>query len=190
MKLVQAQNLAQRIVDSMAPFCERVAVAGSIRRCKPEVKDIEIVAIPRRGEATDLFNEHPSNALCEWAREIEQQNRIWWIKPGTHEVIRWHVAPDGKYWRGWLVKAEIKLDLFLCSPENWGATYLVRTGSSQFNVQLFTRARMAGYQFAYGHLYNARGRVVATPEEADIFDLIGLDFIEPRLRTGEQPLWR
>lgn len=42
----------------MKPFCEKVRVAGSIRRGKPEVKDIELVAIPKwenRQSADFLF---------------------------------------------------------------------------------------------------------------------------------------
>ncbi len=61
MKLSQAQNLAERIIETMQPFCQRVAIGGSIRREKPEVKDIEIVAIPKFGDPVDLFFEPSSS---------------------------------------------------------------------------------------------------------------------------------
>lgn len=117
MKLSQAQNLASKIVDSMRDACTRVEIAGSIRRCKPECRDIEIVAIPKLGEPIDLLGEERENLLYRWAKQVEAESRIWWIKPGVEitradQVVRWPLDPHGKYWRGWLVKAEIKLDLF------------------------------------------------------------------------------
>jgi DNA polymerase/3'-5' exonuclease PolX len=47
--------IAGRIVEALRPYCERIEIAGSLRREKPMVGDIEIVAIPRR--PVDLFGE-------------------------------------------------------------------------------------------------------------------------------------
>lgn len=45
--LAQARAVADLLVSYLAPACERIEIAGSIRREVPEVKDIELVAIPR-----------------------------------------------------------------------------------------------------------------------------------------------
>jgi len=45
--LSTAITLAESIVTALAPGCSRIAIAGSVRREKPEVGDIEIVCIPR-----------------------------------------------------------------------------------------------------------------------------------------------
>lgn len=47
MRLEQAQRLAQQLVVDLEPACERIEVAGSIRRQRSQVKDIELVVIPR-----------------------------------------------------------------------------------------------------------------------------------------------
>ena len=47
MKLKDAEELAKRIVEHIRPHCERVEVAGSIRRKKSEVRDIDLVLIPK-----------------------------------------------------------------------------------------------------------------------------------------------
>lgn len=39
MQLNQARELAANLVEQMRPYCERVEIAGSIRRHKPEVAD-------------------------------------------------------------------------------------------------------------------------------------------------------
>lgn len=184
MQLANAEKLAQKVIETMRPYCERVEVAGSIRRGKSEPKDIEIVAIPKRGEPVDMFDEHPRNLLYDWAQQIERQDKIWWIKPGTHEVLRWPLRPERKYWRGWLVKAEIKLDLFLSTPETWGATYLIRTGSAEFNAQMFTRGHLFGYQFINCELHDSVGNVIGTPKEETIFDLFQTPFVPPQERSG------
>lgn len=136
MNFFQAQSLAERIIETMQPFCQRAAIAGSIRRQKAQVKDIEIVAIPAFGSPLDLFGDINRNLLFDWATLMEREDRIHWIKPGTTDVIRWTIKEDGKYWRGWLVKAEIKLDLFLTTPDTWGITYLIRTGPADFSARV------------------------------------------------------
>ncbi len=40
--------IAQRLLSALAPNCHRVELAGSLRRGRPMVGDIEIVAIPIR----------------------------------------------------------------------------------------------------------------------------------------------
>ncbi len=56
-KLEEAKAIALRVCERIAPACERVEVAGSIRRGKPQVGDIELVVIPRFETKTvdDMF---------------------------------------------------------------------------------------------------------------------------------------
>jgi len=48
MKLQQAETIAKNFLSEIKEFCERIEIAGSIRRKKPEVNDIDIVLIPRQ----------------------------------------------------------------------------------------------------------------------------------------------
>lgn len=181
MLLPQARALAGKIIESMRPFCERVEVAGSIRRGKPEVKDIEIVAIPRQGEPLDLFSEERENLLYHWAQQIEAEKRIQWIKPGIDGVEHWPLNPRGKYWRGWLPATNIKLDLFLTTPETWGVIYLIRTGPADYSARIVSQCR-PHHCFAEGRLLDRDGRFVPTPEESDVYAALGLAFIESKAR--------
>ena len=47
MKLETAKEIANDFLKLIRPFCLRAEIAGSIRREKPEVKDVEICAVPR-----------------------------------------------------------------------------------------------------------------------------------------------
>ena len=51
MELERAQEMAEAVVWQLSPYCQRLVVAGSIRRGKPQVNDIDLVLIP-----TDLWN--------------------------------------------------------------------------------------------------------------------------------------
>ena len=55
-RLEKASKVAANLLRTLAPACHRIEIAGSIRRGKPEVKDVELVAIPK-GLRVDLFGE-------------------------------------------------------------------------------------------------------------------------------------
>ena len=69
MLLRDADALAQRIVDSMRPYSERIEIAGSIRRRKVDPKDIEIVVIPR-------WSERPATTTAAASARCWFQKRI------------------------------------------------------------------------------------------------------------------
>lgn len=196
-----ALPIAAELAAIIGMYCERVEIAGSLRRGNPEVKDIELVAVPRWEEVQPahpvahtltemlLFEDaqyvgdekrepEKVNLLYQWAM---QQQRVRWIKPGTSEIIDWMPKPEGKYWRG-IVDGKIKLDLFLAQASNFGIIYVIRTGSQEFSTALMSHAKMRGYPCINGFLHE-QGQPVATPDEQSVFNILGLRYVEPRLRT-------
>ena len=55
MKLEAAIQIAERVKSALAPYCERIEIAGSVRRRKADVGDIELVCIPRMVQAPGVF---------------------------------------------------------------------------------------------------------------------------------------
>jgi DNA polymerase/3'-5' exonuclease PolX len=175
----------------LAPSCERVAIAGSIRRQCGEVKDVELVVIPKfvfRTETVppaDLFSK-------EMVREVKVSllfealgsvPNLTWIKPGTKEIIEWPLKPDAKYYRGYIPSKNLKVDIFLATPENWGLIYTIRTGPEHFSHKaLALKWCRLGYHSVKGML-TKKGIQVPVREEMDLFNLLKLPFIEPRLRN-------
>lgn len=188
MQLARAEQIARTLADELSPHCARVEIAGSIRRGRPEVKDIELVAVPRmQSEKTTegLFAEEVQvNLLYRWAK----RSRINWIKPGTSQIVPWQPKPDGKYWRA-LLPTGIKLDLFIADPANFGLIFAIRTGSAEFTTALVTHANRVGLPSVDGYLTRDGGRV-ETPEERDVFELLGLEWIDPTLRHSFNSLVR
>lgn len=188
MRLARAEQIARTLADEMSPHCARIEIAGSIRRRVEEVKDIEIVAVPllKDEETTGGLFPEPvrTNLLYQWAK----RSGVNWIKPGTSEIVPWKPKPDGKYWRA-LLPAGIKLDLFIAGPENFGLIFAIRTGSKEFTTALVTRANEVGLPSVDGYLTRDGARV-ETPEERDVFELLGLEWTEPALRHSFNSLVR
>jgi DNA polymerase/3'-5' exonuclease PolX len=200
MELSFAEQWAARQIAEWQPFCERVAVAGSVRRGKGEVKDIEFVAIPRRDGGRNLLHAH--------ILEKDVCSTFYPIKPGSPDVeTRWRDPdPDGKYWRFRCVQylwgrdepLRFNVDIFLVSRESWGLQLLIRTGSGAyegdarrgFSPGMLARwKRVAGIPrdrkgSVGGQLVDKNGVPIATPEEEDVFRLCKVKFIPPHLRES------
>lgn len=188
MPLADARRLAEALMDEMAPHCHRLELAGSVRRGRPEVKDLELVAIPRWDEIPDpedLFGERALrvNRLWEWANGT---SLVRWLKPGTPEREPWPPKPDGKYWRGELENGAM-LDLFLTVPERWGIIYLIRSGPAEFSQAVVTHALRVGRPCRDGALTHD-GFPIVTIDEADAFAALGLRYVPPEERVDRNSL--
>lgn len=186
----EALAVARELILRLAPVCERIAIAGSLRRQQSEVGDIELVAIPRYDHARDLFGAiigQPINlvsaALSEWG------------------VPRTKNGPAYQQF-GFLGQS---VDLFMVTAETWGVQYAIRTGSADFSHWLVTQQRLGGalpegMWIEHGRLWRRRDITAAdrlapvqisghapealpTPEEADLFRAIGLACIPSAQRT-------
>lgn len=161
MKLAQARAIAERCLCELEPHCERIAIAGSIRRGKPEPKDIEIVAIPKPYD-TGLFESGIATVVNQWEK----------VKGELPCKYTQRVLPEG-----------IKLDLFFATPENWGLIFAIRTGSAEFShKRLASRWSAMGYKSEGGVLMRD-GESICVREEKDLFDLLGMAWIEPKDRN-------
>lgn len=187
MKLAEAQGIAAALSMEMQPFCEQCEIAGSVRRLKEEVKDIELVVVPKweEGQVEDLFSgkREKTNLLYRylWNHPI-----IKWIKPGTPDIVPWRIDTDGKYWRG-LIDGKIKLDLFLTTPDQFGLIFLIRTGPAEFSHRFVMKQYQGGllpndYRVEDGHLKLVTGQIMPTPDEETVFRLAGMEYIEPEDR--------
>jgi DNA polymerase/3'-5' exonuclease PolX len=167
MKLDQAREIAEEFISSIDTYCHRCEVAGSIRRKKPDdIKDIEIVIIPR------------PEKLSELKSKLEEYTIIKGKFPGKYIQLKHRTKT---------------IDLFITDKAHWGCIFLIRTGSSEFNMALMKYAYEAcGKCFKDGRLWVMHihtgnpsdfHRPIYTPEEKDVFDALGLKFVEPEERA-------
>jgi DNA polymerase/3'-5' exonuclease PolX len=169
MKLEHARLIAEELVKLLAPHCERIQIAGSIRREKPEVKDIEIVAIPKPYEI-GLFESGIATVVNRWQKikgELPCKYTQRLIAPLRHDNV-----------------GNIKLDLFFATPKNWGLILAIRTGSADYSHLVLAQGWVRkGYESIDGNLFHKTSKWERSiPEEKDLFALIGIDWAEPKER--------
>lgn len=177
MNLRPALLLAERIRGILAPHCERLEIAGSIRRGRAEVNDIDFVLQPRAGRDAAV-------------RELLRRCTV--VKDGPEcMMVR---SKEGVQVDVWFARGETR-DMFNTTPSNWGSLLLCRTGSKEHNIHLAQRARAQEMKWETSrglvvHPDTARAAVVAGATEEEIFQCLGLDFIPPAHRERTVDLSR
>lgn len=174
--LAEVEPVAEVIKSKLEPYCYRIVIAGSIRRRRPTVGDIEIVALPKVvEEQLDLFGYETKkvNLLEDFFDEAFSSHQQLLLKDG----------PRQKQFR----YGRFKVDLYLpASPERWGWLLTARTGGKQFNKWLINYARYEmDCVFKDGRLLK-HGKQLETPEEEDVFNVLELPFIPFEDRDGER----
>ncbi len=119
-----AQKIAVDICYKLQPFCEKINIAGSVRRKKPEVKDIEIVCVPQQETQYDMFGTPFTSGRSTGFRDVVLSlGEI--IKGGT----------NGKYIQIKLPQG-INLDLFIPDDFDYYRQYAIRTGSADYAAKV------------------------------------------------------
>lgn len=129
MEYKQAKEIAVRIYKSLETFCTQCDIAGSVRREKSIVKDIEICCVPRITEVKDLFGGTLQLYRSkEFVREVKSMGII---VAGTVEDDR-------------MVKIDlydgIRLDLFIPVATDYIRQYAIRTGSADYSHKVLANA--------------------------------------------------
>jgi DNA polymerase/3'-5' exonuclease PolX len=184
LSLDNAKEQAAPIIAALTTSCDRIAIAGSIRRCAPHVGDVEIVAIPKYHQPTDLFGFAHGKPDSELDLALDRLVSAGIIKPGDKQGDR--------YKKFILPRFGLQLDLFITDPAGWGVIYTLRTGSKDFSHWLVT-PRDKGGAMPFGLRCQDRqlwrqGRALNTPTERAVFDALEIPYISPPSR--QKGHWR
>jgi DNA polymerase (family 10) len=158
MRLEEAKQIAKRVKETLAPYCERIEIAGSIRRRKPIVNDIDLVIIEKPDAALQL-------TTLLFSMGVLKLN-----------------GPDIK--RLYLPNDNITLDIYIATPATWATLLLIRTGSKENNIRLCSLARTKGWHLkASGDgLFDEDDNRVAGDTEQSIYQALGVPYQEPEER--------
>jgi len=196
-----ALTRAQELIEQLRSACERIEIAGSLRRGMASVGDIEIVALPKVaehavavqlslfGDATPARIERVS-LLDEALVEIVAAGELVRERPHAADRPAW----GDKYKKLWAKVqtddglAYIQVDLFIVvPPAQWGPIFTLRTGPDEFSRWLVTQRRKGGAMPSNMHqvkgtLWRGPDVEVLVPTEQDYFAALGVVYIEPHLR--------
>ncbi|MEO8666551.1 MAG: hypothetical protein ABI462_13750 [Ignavibacteria bacterium] len=160
MELHKAVTLAEEIIRIIKPYCNKLEIAGSVRRKKEIVKDIELVVTTP--DVKTLKNKLGLFLLKE--------NKIPFLKSGNKYI-------------NFLYKG-YKFDLFVAAEDNFGLTFLSRTGSAEFTTRMLAHWKKitSGGSSVNGYLHDKEGNKYLTPTEESVFELLMLNFVDPKFR--------
>ncbi len=140
-------------------FFDKIEIAGSLRRQKETIGDIDILASGPAGKvnkAMDYFTAMP---------EVEKV----WGKGLTKSSVRF--------------KGGFNVDLRVVPAKSFGAALQYFTGSKEHNIELRRRAQDLGYKLSEYGLFKGE-KMVAGDNEAEIYQKLGMAWITPEMRQG------
>lgn len=162
MGLPAAMALADVLLTKLqqSGLCDNVSLAGSIRRQRETIGDIDLLASSSDPEKVmDFFG-----TLREVARVMNRG-------PTKSSVV---------------LRSGIQADLRVVDPEVFGAALHYFTGSKDHNVKVRTMAVKKGITISEYGVYKGsaekKGKLLACATEEDVFRTVGLPYIPPEIR--------
>ncbi len=158
--LGDALPMAESIIKKLASsnLVEKAVIAGSARRMKETVGDIDILAISKM----------PEKAM-EFFKSMDDVQNI--IVSGPTKTTVW-------------LKIGISCDLRVIAPKSFGAAQQYFIGNREHNIELRKIAMKKGYKLNEYGLFDSRNRIVASLDERDIYGKLGLGYIPPEMREA------
>ena len=157
-----ALSSAEEIVNMLKALKEvkRTGIAGSTRRMRETIGDIDILATSKAPEKViEFFTKMPGVADVL-------------AKGPTRSSIR--------------LKEGMQVDLRVLDDSIFGAALLYFTGNKEHNIILRKIAIEKGLKLSeYGLFDNKTSRIVAGKTEEEVYKKLGLDYIEPEMREDE-----
>jgi DNA polymerase (family X) len=160
-----ALEVATEIVVALAPLAERVEHAGSLRRMRETIGDVDVLATAEGdGDATRLMA-----AFAERGEIV--------VSGPAKTSIRVAAGPSG---------GPLQVDLRVVRPDAYGAAMQYFTGSKAHNVAVRQIAVRAGLKLSEYGLFSGE-ELIASRTEQDVYAALGLQWVPPPLRedTGE-----
>ena len=163
--LDRALAVGEALVDALRrhPAADRVELAGSARRWADSVKDLDVIATT--GDPAALVEAAGALDMVESAGSQGEAG----ARLRTHSGLR--------------------VDLRIVAPDQFGNLLQHLTGSKEHNMALRDAAVRRGLHVSeYGVLDDSSGQTHRCASEAEVYALLGLEYIEPELRENRGEL--
>jgi DNA polymerase (family X) len=159
MTLKEAMDISKEAVSRLEkmPEVKKIIPAGSLRRMKETVRDIDIL----------VTSADPAKVISSFLK-----------LPNAKDVIA-----HGDTKAAILTDEGVQMDLRVVEPESFGAALVYFTGSQAHNIKIRHIARKMGLKVnEYGVFSEKTGKSIAGKTEADVYKALKLRYIEPELR--------
>lgn len=185
--LLEAATVAEQLVSVLRIGAERIEVAGSIRRKRPDVGDIEIVAVPR------LHVERLREGLFEDRDVTVDEFQVvidTLILDGTLGPHPDDPKRGPRYSKLIHRDSGVQVDIFSATAEQFGMALVIRTGPASYSQWLVNEARARHFHVAKGYEIHPSsfscGAVACKPiptfTEDDVFRVLQIHPLSPEAR--------
>jgi len=167
--LKEAEKIVSLVKTTVEAQCDMIEVAGSIRRQKSKVHDIDFVVVAKSDVAWQKINE-----------KLKQLK----AKPncsGNSVIKAFLPCQDGLF----------QVDFYRAKPSTFGIHLLVRTGSADHNMWLAGYAFSKDMRLKYSEGLLKDSKAIAGETEQGVFDALGLPHPMPSTRetVDGKPVW-
>ena len=137
----------------------RLSIAGSLRRKKETIGDLDILAC----------SNNPDNVMDFFTKYSDVQRVL--LQGSTKTSV--------------LLNDNLQVDLRVVEPKSFGAALQYFTGSKEHNVRMRSLAIKKGFKLnEYGLFDKKTEEYILGRDEEEIYKKLGLQFIEPELREN------
>ncbi|MEW6170208.1 MAG: DNA polymerase/3'-5' exonuclease PolX [Candidatus Omnitrophota bacterium] len=158
MNLAEALRIAQEFVDALKklPEVKKISTAGSLRRMKETVRDIDIL----------VTSSDPKKIMDAFVKFPLVKN----------------ILAHGETKSSIISKENIQVDLRVVEPKSFGAALVYFTGSKSFNIKLRQLALKRKLKINEYGIFDKKEKWLAGISEEEMFKFLKLEYIVPELR--------
>jgi len=143
--------------EALGKRIKKIEVAGSVRRFKETVHDIDILVVARSGKE-----------VMQACRDFPLNEAVLGIGDKKASFIA-----NG-----------IQIDVRVFPENEFGSALLYFTGSKEHNIKLRQLCQEKNWKLNEYGLFDADGKVIASKTEEEIYDKLSMQFIAPEIREG------
>ncbi len=154
--LPEAESIATKLRKSKLAY--RVEVAGSLRRMRETIGDIDILVI----------SSEPKKVM-EFAANLDEVDSV--IAMGETKATFW-------------LTIGTSCDIRVVEQNSFGSAMQYFTGSKSHGVKMRQIAIKKGFSLSEYGLFDKKGKAIASESEEEIYKRIGMDYIEPEMREN------
>lgn len=166
MYLETAKQVADEFIGLISNYCKKVEIAGSVRRKRSSVNDIDVVVIPKPEFFSKLSRLNAMGNLQLLGHKY-CQNTMWY-------------SLESVFFKG------VIIDIYSATDEDFDIAMLVWTGSDKHNIHLVSLAKKKGLSFTTDDegiwgIYKNGERLTNNTEES-VYQVLGLSYHKPEDR--------
>jgi DNA polymerase/3'-5' exonuclease PolX len=176
-----ALAVAEEIRAVLAPCCSRVMVAGSLRRGRAEVGDVELVYVTR------FENRQVPGDMFSWANVALAEVEVAYMETlgllARRKNVRGYETYGPKNKLMVHCATGVPVDLFATTECCWWNYLVCRTGPAASNIRIAQAAQRRGWQWnPYSVGFSTDDAVHVVGSEEEVFRFVGLPCLEPEER--------